>query len=580
MGWNHWTGLITVTLLVTACTASDSPGPVESSDPADLTEPSLDSYLERMVPFGFSGSVLVARGGDVIVERGYGWADESAEIPNSPQTRFPIESISKQFTAAAVVRLASQGRLDLDASIADYLPGVPPDKAGITPHHLLTHTSGIMTGTDEYLEGNGRDEILATAFARPLLFEPGQRDAYSNIGYALLAAIVERVTGEGFNAHLRDTIFAAADLRHTGFAEPSVKTDSVARRYADGIDRGSPADDSPDDWNHVGSSGVLSTPRDLYRWHEALLTEEPLSAEAKERMYTPIANGYGYGWYIADTEHGRRVEHDGGSSRGSGGDFVRYLDENVTIIVLSNRDSSAMLFGERLMEAITELTFGATVTPPPEVVASVIPAGEYAGTYRFADGAAIEVSEVGSLLELRGTGQRSVEGLLALSPTEASAYQRANQRTASLLSAVVDGDLSTLAGAASESLREQLPEMFAAMSGALGKPTGFEVLGTVPPTGVGTADSMTLFTIDYPRQPSTSRFYWRDEEIIALGGGGLSKPVRVRAVTTERDEFLGYHVATARSVALSFERDAQSQVVGIKFSDPLGTAARVDGPSF
>ena len=139
----------------------------------------------------------------------------------------------------------------------------------------------------------------------PLLFEPGKRDAYSNIGYALLAAMVERVSGQDFDVFLQRSLFAPAGLTHTGYRPAPAQPIRVARRYAEGVDNGSPPEDPSDDWNHVGSGRVLSTTGDLFRWHQALLGDGILSQEARTKMYTPVANGYGYGWYISETDLGQ-----------------------------------------------------------------------------------------------------------------------------------------------------------------------------------------------------------------------------------------------------------------------------------
>jgi CubicO group peptidase (beta-lactamase class C family) len=572
-------GIVVLLLLlgVIGCGSEPAPQPETTVDPVAMR---LDSYLDRMVPFGFSGTVLLARNGEVLLESGYGWADEARGLPNAPETRFPIESISKQFTAATLLHLEMEGKVDLSASIAEYLPGVvPEDKTGITPHHLLSHTSGIITGTEDYFEDNGRDAIVATALSSPLLFEPGERDAYSNIGYALLAAIVEHVTGEDFRSYQQRTIFAPADLHQTGYPNASADPASVARRYLDGVDNGSPLDDSDVDWNHQGAGGVLSTTGDLLRWHQALEGTDVLSEEAKAKMYTPVANGYGYGWYISDTDNGQLLEHDGGSSRGSGGDFARYTDEGVTLIVLSNRDAEFMLFGARLMGGITRIAFGDHLDLPP--VAPVAAPGttleEYGGPYRFADGSSIEVSASGSLLELRGIGQRAIEGLLGFTEIEASAHAEMNDRTAELLSALVEGNASPVTAASSATLGPRLKEMFEGIAESDGNPLSYQVAGTVPASGVRGAEHMTLLTLTYPSRQRGYRFYWGNGKILALGGGSLKEPVRIRAVPGQGDEFLGYHVATARASNFRFERDSLGQVSQLLFDSRVGHATKGAG---
>jgi len=335
-------------------------------------------------------------------------------------------------------------------------------------------------------------------------------------------------------------------------------------------------DDAVDDWNHVGSSGVLSTVGDLYRWHRALLGDSLLSASAKARMYTPVANGYGYGWYISETDRGLLVEHDGGSSRGSGGDFARYLDEDLTLVVLSNRDAEYMLFGARLVEMITRIVFGEEIEPPPAVPADGAVVGKgFAGEYRFADGSSVAVQEVGSLLELRGTGQHSVAALLALSEEEAASHAAVNARTAEILSSVVAGEYSALEAASSERVGPGLRSLFENLADSLGGPTGFTVAGTAPPTGVEAAEHMTLFRVDYPSRSNSFRFYWGAGRIVALGGAGLSEPVRLRALLTGEGEALGYHVSTARSTRFRVRNGADGHPSGLDFGERFGVALRV-----
>jgi len=157
----------------------------------------LDDYMTRLEGFGFSGTLLVAKDGDIVLSKGYGVADKSRGTPMTAETVISIGSITKQFTAAAILKLEMQGKLNVDDPITKYFPIVPPDKAGITLHHLLTHTAGLdedYGGTD--YEEVSRDEILKRVFSRPLKWEPGKRHLYSNAGYSLLGAIVEIVSGQ------------------------------------------------------------------------------------------------------------------------------------------------------------------------------------------------------------------------------------------------------------------------------------------------------------------------------------------------------------------------------------------------
>lgn len=535
----------------------------------------VDTYLERLVPFGFSGAVLIARGGNVILNEGYGWADVNERIPNSAQTVFAIGSVSKQFTAAAILTLEMQGKLRTSDAISRYFNDVPEEKAGITLHHLLTHTSGIITGTEEYFDENSREQIIARALESPLLFAPGERDAYSNIGYALLASVVEDVSGMAFEDYLITTLFEPAGMEWTGFRRPNWRKNNLARRYNDGVDNGTLLDEPHPDWNFMGAGGVSSTIADLYRWHKALRGTRILSEDAKQKMYTPVANDYGYGWFVLDTKYGRLIQHDGGSSKGTAADFRRYVEEDVVIIILSNIDGEYMLFSARLRDNVRDLAFGRSPPMVPVVSATArLSTDEFVGSYRFDDGAMVEFSAAGNMLDVSGTGQSAVASLLSLSPQEADRYSAVSARAAELLDAVRQRRYDRIEDVASGRVLEFLPGIFKDLAIEFGGMTSFTVLGTVQPTGFDAADAMTVFRIDYGDVSRFFRFYWTDGRIAALGGSGLTTAVQFRAARDDTDRFLGYHIPTGSSVDIRFERDDNGQVDCVVFHPEKRRARR------
>ncbi len=177
----------------------------------------VDDYLSRLVRHGFSGAVLIAKDGQVVLKRAYGMANRETGLPYDVDMVSCIGSVTKQFTGAAIMKLDMQGKLGTSDPIAKYLPGVPADKAGITIHHLLTHTAGFsgdLGGSDE--EPIGRDALVAKVLAAPLVAKPGDHFEYSNEGFALAAAIVERVSGQGYGAFLRGQLFLPAGMTDTG----------------------------------------------------------------------------------------------------------------------------------------------------------------------------------------------------------------------------------------------------------------------------------------------------------------------------------------------------------------------------
>lgn len=339
----------------------------------------VDTYLTRLVPYGFSGAVLVAKDGQVILEKGYGLADRENKVPYTADMVSCIGSVTKQFTAAAILKLEMEGKLTTSDLISKYLPGVPPDKAGISIHQLLTHTAGFsgdLGGSDE--EPIGRDALVAKVLAAPLASKPGERFEYSNEGYSLAAAIVERVSGTGYEAYLRQHVLLPAGLKDTGYQAPDWPLSRLPIGYTQEGQRWGRVykngwlPDGPG-WYLRGNGGIQSTLSDLYRWHLALEAGAVLSADAVKKFqagHVASAGGerYGYGWGVQTTRRGTKVVTHNGGNGFIFSDVRRYVDEKVVIIAMSNEPViPATQLAPRQLES---LVFGdAEVVVPPVPVA-------------------------------------------------------------------------------------------------------------------------------------------------------------------------------------------------------------------
>jgi CubicO group peptidase (beta-lactamase class C family) len=321
-----------------------APAPIAAPVPAGPLNPlgqAIDSYLNDIVNAGwFQGAVLVARDGKVIISKGYGMADAAHATPNSPKTRFRLASVTKQFTAAAIMILQARGQLNVQDAICAHLPDCPDAWRGVTIRHLLTHTSGLPNYTDfgsyepSQMQPATPDLLIARFRNEPLLYPPGTTYSYENSDYVLLGRIIEQVSGQPYADFLRDTIFTPLQMRDSGVAAGLGGEPGYAVGYSG---PGAPA--PPLDPSTLFSAGsVYSTVEDMYRWDQALYTDALLPAALRSQMFTPFLRDYAFGWKVDRPGDRLRISHPG-LIDGFATYIARYPDDHVTVIVLSNLDS-------------------------------------------------------------------------------------------------------------------------------------------------------------------------------------------------------------------------------------------------
>lgn len=301
------------------------------------------SHMQALVKFyeekkHFTGVVLVAVKGEVFFSTAVGFANREHFIKNTLTTKFRLGSISKQFTAAAILLLKEEGRLVLNEPISRYLPGYPEGDI-ITIHHLLTHTAGIPNYTDfadfDWSKPRSLPELVDLFKDKSLSFAPGSDWSYSNSGYVLLALIIEKVSGHTYEDFLYENIFKPAGLLATTTDDPRRIIAERAQGYdafSGYIQNASYIESSVT----KGAGNILSSTRDLLRWDQVLYESSILSEESKKELFTAyVPNGYSYGWVI-DHAFGHKRMHHGGAIAGFLTEFARYPEDQVTIITLAN----------------------------------------------------------------------------------------------------------------------------------------------------------------------------------------------------------------------------------------------------
>ena len=292
----------------------------------------------------FNGVVLVAKDGKPVFEKGYGFADKEAGIPNQIDTEFRIASLTKSFTAVSILQLEQQGKLITTDPISKYIPDFP-DGDKITIHYLLTHSSGVkdhaeLTDTTKPIT---LPDLIDLMKKQTLLFDPGTEYKYSNTGYMILAYIVEKVSGQHYGEYYKEHIFKPAGMEHTYLRQAQVKN------FAVGYENMKKVVDRDDESQLAGAGDLISTVGDMLCYINALNDHKLLSETETKKMETGYIDSsewgvfkYGYGWNVANniiSFERPMIEHNG-SLPGYKSDVVDFPDDRVTVILLSNNHGS------------------------------------------------------------------------------------------------------------------------------------------------------------------------------------------------------------------------------------------------
>lgn len=338
-------------------------------------------------------SLAVMRRGQLVLAKGYGFSNLEHKIPALPETVYKIGSISKQFTAAAVMKLVEYGKIRLDDPITVYLPDFPTQGHTVHVRHLLNHTSGIrefftIPGFDVLESGSpeeySRDDLIEFFKNEPFQFAPGERWAYSNSNYTLLSVVIERAAGMGFEQYLQEALFQPLGLKssHSCGARPS--TGQFAKGYV--LRQGRPEIAPPVNMNTAtGDGGLCSSVLDLATWAQALASgravhkssyEEMVASTIVRRGYRPA---YGFGLSLVPLDGRRRVGHNGDIT-GFTGALAHYPADDLTVAVLTNR---SQVWPETIEKAVARAALGIATPALKDLKLTHAERQQYVGTFDF-----------------------------------------------------------------------------------------------------------------------------------------------------------------------------------------------------
>ena len=470
------TTLIGFVLVITACVpATGTPlaiSPVVNNE----LEMKLDEYLTRLSDLGFSGSVLIARQGEVLFSKGYGVLDGNPAHPITPDSVFALGSNTKPFTAAAILKLQDQGLLNVHEPLSRYLPDAPEDKAGITLHQLLTHSSGL--DHSGFFNGDfdpvTREEAIERILYSELLFSPGAGSSYSDAGFILLAGLVEVVSGKTYQDYVRAEILEPAGMLHTGWwgNDATLKDQLTTPDGELEASMHSLVNLPGPYWAIMGAGGMVSTVNDLFRWQLALqqgkiLSPEALQAYATVQVQRDERGGEGYGWVIVNRYDQWVRAHAGGTPQIHHNNVINwFMGDDIFVVASSN---SQEIKAEDVTPNLNRIVFAQPYQlPPKKLKLDSSTLDGYVGRYQLAQDGALIITRQADKLLVTGEGQATFNMLFKSDlPIDTPAAQTA---VINYLNSGKDAQL--------EAWKNKV-------SGRLGTFKQFRVIGTAAPFGSG-----------------------------------------------------------------------------------------------
>ena len=574
----------------------------------------LEDYFQKAAGLGFSGAVLVAKDGHVLLRKGYGWADVKRRIPIAADTIFDIGSGVKAFTATAIMQLEEQGKLNTSDPMSKYIKNVPSDKKDITVHQLLTHTSGLnfdyfydQATLPEREIMRDRENYIHGVLTYPLAFKPGEGRAYSNTGFSLLAAIIENVSGEPYEQYVREHLFKRAGMTETGYYIPR-NLRRVARGYNDGdTDYGYPWETQWDHkralWDLMGNGGMLTTLDDVHKWLVAMKGDKIVSQKSKEKMfqvYYPKSD-QGYGWNVWQTQ-GRPYVYRSGDAvpQAWNVEFRWYKDDDLIAIVLANKRVRAGSIRHYAMPHLVDIAlFGKPPQLPAFAAVNSAKLRSLEGTYKLESGAYLHVkageAATGdvtpkAVLIISGEGQQAIDLLFSANqlPGLTKLEVDLSDKTKPFIEALRNNDINALKVILPEnsSPEDALKSWndFVKQNGELER---FEILGTSPLNQSGV---QTFVRLKFKRTEGVYKVTWRDQKLHEQEEDRLQPaitaflrkssdpfPLNRSFLPQSVTDFATYDLFKGRTIRVTFRQD--KLIVYTRNGDVVAQKAKMVGKS-
>lgn len=585
--------IVFAALAAMAVSQAASPGPPPLQKAASASEPDkaaiadTKTYLRRLEKLGFAGVVLVAKGGTPLFAEGFGLADRERGLRWTPATVSCTGSITKQFTGAAILKLEEDKKLSVTDPITLYFKDVPADKAQITLHHLLTHSSGLSDPEDigDY-DPVPLADYVRKVLAQPLLFAPGAGYTYANANFSLLGAIIEKLSGMSYEAFVRERLFLPNGMYETGYLLPQWGDGRMAQGYRAGERWGTVlghpmAADGPH-WALRANGGIHTTAYDMLRWAQALLEGRVLSPESMKKYWAPhVSEGgdtfYGYGWSIAKAPDGTKiVTHNGGNGIFFA-DLAIVPDAGLVVFLMTNVIAESRVANSLLEQLGMRFLAGHPYPSIPEIVGLYEAAlAAFAGSYRLpGDGGGYRLTIDGKALFIEAEGPKAFALLNSVQEAEPGRFEKLNRLMDKIITANRKGDFAPLFKAYGgrspiELLKTHWGERTKEIEEGRGRILRHEVLGTAR-----TQDRDETVVRFHCEKGSADRTYVWDlkEEGRLLGMSVRGLTVRMRLYASGERDFFTWDGGIRLPKAVHFEKTPDGKM-GLKLEGAKDVAVR------
>jgi CubicO group peptidase (beta-lactamase class C family) len=411
-----------MSLLVTGTNAQSN------RDPVKINIEKIDQYLDSASKqFLFNGVALITEKGKIILNKGYGWKDVKSKMPHDSTSIFQIGSVTKQFTAAVILKLQEQGKLSVNDPIIKYFPNYPNgDK--ITLYHLLTNTSGIENYT-HYLppfkflfkKTISQEKIIDIFKDKPLTAKPGTQFHYSSSGYYLLGIVIEKVTGKPYEQVVHENIFTPLHMTNSGFDFRGLSNSSKATGYSVFYKERQTKAWDLDSTVLFSAGAIYSTSGDLYKWIEAVSHQQILKPASWKQALTPYKGSYGLGWAI-DSLFGKKYITHCGSTTNFRSFLIYYPDDDISIILLNNITGNLWNTGVDISQILFDQPYPWGSEPEMNVDPRILQ--QYTGSYVYDDNHTIFVSVKDGKLQLNGTPNTGISNVTFISLSDTRFYNK------------------------------------------------------------------------------------------------------------------------------------------------------------